>query len=112
MPSEEEISIDYFKNVKLAVARVLEAEAIENSNKLVKLKLSLGDREKTILAGIKNFYKPEELVGKKIIIVDNLKHAKLMGHESEGMLLAASDDEGNLTLLTVDKDIKEGSTIS
>ncbi|MCL5009751.1 MAG: methionine--tRNA ligase subunit beta [Candidatus Parvarchaeota archaeon] len=112
MPEEKEIDIDYFKKIKLVVGKVVSAESIENSNKLMKIRVSLGDREKTILAGIKNSYKPEELTGKKIIIIDNIKHAKLMGLESEGMLLAASDGEGNLSLLTVDNDIKEGSSIS
>jgi methionyl-tRNA synthetase len=112
MPSESEIDIDYFKGVRLVVGKVLTAEAIENSNKLLKIRVSFGDHEKTILSGIKNFYKPEDLIGKKIVVIDNLKPARLMSMESEGMLLAASDSEGNLSLLTVDRDVKEGSSIS
>ncbi len=108
----EEISIEHFKKIRLLVGKIVSAEVVENSNKLIKVRVSFGDREKTILAGIKNYYNPNELVGKKIVVVDNLKHAKLMGQESEGMLLAASDENGALSLLTVDKDIKEGSQVS
>ncbi len=110
--AKEEIDVDVFRKVDLKVAKVLSAEAVEKSNKLIKIRLSFGDHEKTILSGIRKDYSPEELVGKKIIVIDNLKPAKLMGLESQGMLLAASDDEGKISLLTVDRDIKEGSSIS
>lgn len=110
--AKEEIDIDYFRKVDLRVAKVLEAENVEKSNKLIKIKLSVGDHEKTILSGIRMNYTPEQLIGKKIIVIDNLKPASLMGLQSEGMLLAAGDDMGNISLLTVYEDIKEGSKIS
>ncbi len=109
---KEEIDIDYFRKVDLKVAKVIEAENVEKSNKLIKIKLSFGDHEKTILSGIRKDYSPQDLIGKKIIVIDNLKPAKLMGFESQGMLLAASDESGNISLLTVDKDIKEGSIVN
>lgn len=106
------IDIDYFEKLKIKVGKVVSAETMEKSGKLLKLKVSLGDREKTILSGIKKYYKPEELVGKKVVILDNLKSAKMLGVDSEGMVLAAMDDDGNLSLLSLDKDLKEGSEIS
>ena len=110
--TKEEIDIDSFKKIDLKVGKIIAAENVEKSNKLIKIKVSLGDGEKTILSGIRNQYTAEELVGKKIIIIDNLKPAKLMGLESQGMLLAAQDKDGKLALLTVDKDIEEGSSVS
>ncbi len=110
--TKEEIDIDSFKKIDLKVGKIIAAENVEKSNKLIKIKVSLGDGEKTILSGIRNQYTAEELLGKKIIIIDNLKPAKLMGLESQGMLLAAQDKGGKLALLTVDKDIEEGSSIS
>ncbi len=109
---EKRISIDEFFNVQLKVAKVLEAEAVEKSKKLLKLKIDIGEKKpRTLVAGLKEFYKPEELVGKYIIVVANLKPAKLMGIESNGMLLAAKDGE-NLALLTVEKPVKPGASIS
>jgi methionine--tRNA ligase beta chain len=106
------IDIEYFKKLKLKVGKILTAESVEKSNKLIKLTVSFGDKNKTILSGIKKFYTPESLINKKVVIVDNLKPAKLFGMDSEGMILAAIDDEGNLALLCPDKDLKEGSEVS
>jgi len=101
-----------FTKIDLRVAKIYEAEEVKKSKKLIKLQLDLGDLGKRqIVAGIKEYYTVEELLNKKIIIVANLKPAKLMGIESNGMLLAAKDGT-SLTLLSVDKDIKEGSKIS
>jgi methionyl-tRNA synthetase len=85
------IEIDDFKKVKMVVARVLEAEKVEKADKLLKLKIDTGDGTRTLVAGIALFYKPEDLIGRKIIIVKNLKPAKLRGILSQGMILAASD---------------------
>jgi len=85
------IEIEDFKKVQMVVARVLEAEKVEKADKLLKLKIDTGDGTRTLVAGIALFYKPEDLVGRKIIIVKNLKPAKLRGILSEGMILAASD---------------------
>jgi len=105
------ISIDDFKKIDLRVAKVLAAEKVPKSEKLIKLQISIGDEKRQIVAGIARHYEPENLVGKKIIVVANLQAAKLMGQESQGMLLAASDSDGNLTILTVAKDIAEGSSV-
>jgi methionyl-tRNA synthetase len=105
------IQYDYFSNIELKVATVLEASEIPKADKLVKLKVSLGTEERQIVAGIKLHYSPESLVGKQIVIVTNLEPRALRGEVSHGMLLAASDDEGNLSLITVDKLIKPGSQI-
>ncbi len=110
--SEKKIPIDEFFNVDLKVAKILEAEGIEKSRKLIKLKIDVGEESpRTLVAGLKEHYKPEELVGRYIIVVANLKPAKLMGIESNGMLLAAKDGE-NLALLTVEKPVKPGAKIS
>ena len=94
------------------MARVVSAEAVEKSNKLLKLTLEVGDETRQVVSGIAKYYAPEQLVGKTVILVANLKPAKLMGIVSEGMILAATDDKGNLALLTVDQDIASGSKIS
>ena len=109
---EEEIKIDDFKKVELRVARIMSAEPVPKADKLYKLELDLGYEHRTIVSGIREYYTPEEMVGKKIIVICNLKPAKLRGVESNGMLLAAESctDDG-LALLTVDQDIPVGSKI-
>jgi len=105
------IALDDFKKVSLRVAKVLAAERVPKSEKLLKIRISLGDSERQVVAGIAKHYEPEALVGRKIVVVANLKPAKLMGEISEGMILAASDESGNLTILTVSEDIVEGSIV-
>jgi methionyl-tRNA synthetase len=105
------ITIDDFKKVDLRVAKVIGAEAVPKSEKLIKMRISIGTEERQIVAGIAKHYKPEELIGEKIILVANLQPAKLMGNESNGMLLAASNSSGGLSILTLEKDIEEGSTV-
>jgi len=103
------ITIDDFAKIQLKVAEILEAEKVEKSNKLVKLQVTLGEDEKRqIVAGIGKAYSPEALVGRKIIIVTNLQPAKLMGIESQGMLLAASGKDGAPYLLTVSDEAQPG----
>ena len=94
VPAEELIDIEYFSKVKLRVALVESVEAVPKSKKLLKLQVNLGEQLGTrqVLSGISQFYTPESLVGKRVIIVSNLKPAKLMGLDSQGMLLAGSDD--------------------
>lgn len=103
--------IDYadFEKVDLRVAKIIEAEAVPKSSKLLRLKIDMGE-ERTLVAGVAKDYKPEDLVGKKIVIVANLKPTKLMGIESQGMLLAAETDNG-LTILSFEKDPKTGVRI-
>ncbi len=105
----QEISYEDFQKVDIKVAQIIEAAAIPKSNKLLKLKIDIGE-ERTIVAGIAKDYKPEELIGKKIAVIVNLKPAKVMGVESSGMLLAAETDDG-LTLLSFDGDAKTGAKI-
>ncbi|ADH59940.1 methionyl-tRNA synthetase [Thermoanaerobacter mathranii subsp. mathranii str. A3] len=114
--AKEEKKIDYitieeFAKIQLRVAEILEAERVEGSDKLIKMKLKVGEEIRQIVGGIGRHYAPKELVGKKIIIVYNLEPKKLMGIESQGMLLAASI-EGKMSLLTVDRDIESGAKIS
>lgn len=90
--------------------KVLEAEKIEGADKLLKLIVDLGNEKRQIVAGIAKHYTPDELVGKKIVVVANLKPAKLRGVESQGMLLAASIGD-ELCLITPEKDIKEGARV-
>jgi methionyl-tRNA synthetase len=104
-----EIEYDDFAKVDLRVARILAAEAVPKSSKLIRLRIDIGE-ERTIVAGIGKDYKPEELVGKSIVIVANLKPARLMGVESHGMLLATDSPEG-LTLLGFDREPKTGGKI-
>ncbi len=104
-----EIDYEEFSKVDLRVAKILEAEAVPKSSKLIKLKIDIGE-ERTIVAGIGKDYKPEELIGKTIVVVANLKPAKLMGVESHGMLLA-TDTEKGLTVLAFDREAKTGGKI-
>lgn len=106
---EELITIDYLDKIKLKVAKVLEAEKVEGSEKLLKLKVSLGTEERQIVAGLQKYYAPEELVGKNVVIVSNLKPAKLKGIESQGMVLAAGDDI--VKVITTDGDIQPGAEV-
>ena len=105
------ISIDEFRKIELKVATVKSAEPHPNADKLMVLQIDLGDEQRQICAGIRNQYTPEELVGKQIVVVANLEPAKLRGLESQGMLLAASD-EGRVIVLTPDKTVLPGAKIS
>ena len=109
-PDMAKISIDQFMEVDLRVAEVRAAERVPKSKKLMKLTVSTGDEERTIVAGIATKYTPEELVGRKIVIVANLQPAKLMGVESNGMVLAASLD-GEPSLLSVDAGVPAGTKV-
>ncbi len=110
-------TFDDFMKVKLKVAEITQAEPHPNADKLLKLQLKVGDRTKQICAGIKAWYNPEDLVGKRIIIVDNLEPRKLRGEMSEGMLLAMHDDLGEggaerVLLITTDlPDAASGSDV-
>ena len=105
------ITIDDFRKVELKVATVKSAEFHPNADRLLVLNVDLGPEERQICAGIRSSYTPEELVGKQIIVVANLETAKLRGVESQGMLLAASDD-GRVIILTPEKPVQAGAKIS
>jgi methionyl-tRNA synthetase len=101
-PSSERISIEDFMKVELRTAKVLTAERVEKSKKLLKLSVDVGTEQRTLVAGIAEAYEPEALIGKTVVIVFNLKPAKLMGIESNGMVLAASPDGGKPTVVSFD----------
>ena len=107
----ERISIDDFMKVDLRVAKVLAAEKVPNSRKLVKLSVDVGTEQRTLVAGIAEAYEPDALVGRTIVIVFNLKPAKLMGIESNGMVLAGSPEGGKPTLVGFDQDVPPGSRV-
>ncbi|HVJ28606.1 MAG TPA: methionine--tRNA ligase [Vicinamibacterales bacterium] len=111
VPGADKISIDDFMKVDLRVAKVLTAEKVPNSRKLVKLSIDLGTEQRTLVAGIAEAYEPEQLVGRTIVMVFNLKPAKLMGIESNGMVLAASPDGGKPTLVGFDTEIPPGTRV-
>ncbi|NLZ47507.1 MAG: methionine--tRNA ligase [Clostridiales bacterium] len=111
-PLKEEITIEDFEKIDLRVAKVLECEPIKGAKKLLKLKVDLGGEVRQVVSGIAQYYKPEDLVGKSIILVANLKPVKLRGELSQGMILAASDDEDSkLFVATIDGDLPTGSQV-
>ncbi len=105
------ITFDQFKQIDLRVAKVLTAEKVEKTDKLLRLEVDLDGEKRQIIAGVAQHVDMETLPGKKIIVVANLEPAKIRGLESQGMLLAAEGDNGELALLTVDKDISSGAKI-
>jgi methionyl-tRNA synthetase len=105
------ITIDDFKKIDLRVAKIIEAERIENTDKLLKLKVTLGIEERQLVAGIAQDYPPEELIGKQLIVVTNLEPATIRGVQSQGMLLAATS-EGKIILATMDKEADPGSKLT
>jgi len=105
------ISIEDFKKAELKIAKILSAERVEGSEKLIKLKVSLGEEERQIVAGIGKAYEPEALVGKEIVVVANLEPRTMMGIESQGMLLAASEGDGLPVLLVPEREITPGSSV-
>ncbi|NLC52775.1 MAG: methionine--tRNA ligase [Firmicutes bacterium] len=107
---QEQITIDEFAKIQLRVAKVLAAEKIEGADKLLRLQVRLGSEERQIVAGIARYYQPEELVGKEIVIVANLKPAKLRGVLSQGMILAAGDGD-NLALVVPEKTVGDGAEV-
>ncbi|MBD5637231.1 methionine--tRNA ligase [Clostridium botulinum] len=111
-PIKEEITIDDFEKIDLRVAKVLECEPIKGAKKLLKLKVSLGGEERQVVSGIAKYYKPEDLIGKKVVLVVNLKPVKLRGELSQGMILAAStEDDSELFVASIDGDIEEGNIV-
>ncbi|MEH7416749.1 methionine--tRNA ligase [Neobacillus drentensis] len=105
-----EISIDDFMKVDLRVAEVIQAEPVKKADKLLKLQLDLGYEKRQVVSGIAQYYKPEELVGRKVICITNLKPVKLRGELSQGMILAGSQD-GQLSIATVDQTLPNGSKV-
>ena len=105
------INFDEFKKVDLRVAKIISAEVVEGSEKLLKLQVDLGEEKRQIIAGIAKQYKPEELIGCEIVVVANLEPRVLFGLESQGMLLAAAGESGPV-LLRPDSDVLPGTRVS
>jgi methionyl-tRNA synthetase len=105
------MTIEDFLKVELRVAKILEAERVPSSKRLIKMLVDVGSERRTIVAGIAEAYTPEALVGRSIVLVANLKPAKVMGIESNGMLLAASPDSGIPTIVTFEKDPQPGTRV-
>ena len=112
-PATDTISFDEFVKIKLRVGKVIEASEHPNADKLLVLKVDLGDEQRQICAGLKGHYTPEELVGKNLILVANLAPRRMRGLESQGMLLAASTpDHEQVIVITTDAAIAPGSSVS
>ncbi len=108
---KEPIEIDDFAKIQLKIALVTACEKVEKSKKLLKLTVKVGEETRTVVSGIAQFYQPEELIGKKLAMITNLKPCKLCGIESQGMIVCAEDSQGNIAYLTPEKDIDDGSQI-
>ncbi len=118
IPLKPTISFDEFAKVDLRVGTIISADDLENSNKLIKLVVDIGIEKRQIIAGVKKFYRVEDLVGRQVVIVANLVAKSLAGYESEGMLLAASSEDGGLDSLAVrpvillpEKAVSDGTSI-
>jgi methionyl-tRNA synthetase len=109
--AKPQIEFDDFTKVELKVALVTACEKVEKSKKLLKLTVKLGEETRTVVSGIALAYAPEDLIGKKLVMVTNLKPAKLCGIVSEGMIICAENQEGKLAFLTPEKDIEDGSQV-
>lgn len=109
---KQDISIEEFDKMQLQMGEIISCEAVSNSKKLLCSQVQVNERTLQIVSGIKNYYTPEEMVGKKVVVITNLVPVKLAGELSEGMLLCAEDFDGNLALLTAEKDMPAGAMIS
>jgi len=107
----EEITFDEFQKIDLRIGKIIEASAVPESKKLIKILVDFGSEKRQAVAGLLKYYKPEELVGKKCVFLLNLQRRILAGLESQCMVLAAEDEAGNVTVLQPEKDIVEGSKI-
>lgn len=105
------LTIDDFARLDLRIATVVQAEAHPNADRLLKLQIDLGSERRQLVAGIASWYRPEDLIGRRIVVVTNLKPARLRGELSQGMLLAASDGE-TVSILRPDQDLPPGSRVS
>lgn len=106
------ISIDDFRNLELRVATITAVSPHPNADRLLVLQIDLGSEQRQLVAGIRAHYQPKDLVGKQIIVVANLQPATLRGVQSQGMLLAASDDQGRLAIVSPERPIANGASVS
>ncbi|MBI3631872.1 MAG: methionine--tRNA ligase subunit beta [Candidatus Vogelbacteria bacterium] len=105
------ISFDDFSRIDLRVGTIISADDLEESNKLIKLVVDIGIEKRQIIAGVKKYYKVEDLVGKQVLIIANLESKSLAGYESQGMLLAANNEEGGPVILMPEKEVVDGAII-
>jgi len=112
MKVESFVSIDEFRKMDLRIAKVLSAERVPKTDKLLKLEIDIGDERRTIVAGIAEVYSPEELIGKEVVVIANLEPAKIKGIVSQGMLLAAIDRDGKPVILRPERDVDPGSKVT
>ena len=108
---KEKISFDDFMKLQIQLGKIIECEAVPKSKKLLCSKVQIGSQIRQIVSGIKNWYTPEEMVGKTVTVLVNLEPKKIAGVMSEGMILCAEDNEGNLSLVTSEKTLKPGAEI-
>ncbi|MCR5404883.1 MAG: methionine--tRNA ligase [Butyrivibrio sp.] len=111
LPAKEEITYDQFGAMQFQIGEIIECKAVEKSKKLLCSQVRIGSQVKQIVSGIRKYYSPEEMVGKKVMVLVNLKPARLAGVLSEGMLLCAEDADGNLALMTPEKDMPSGAEV-
>ncbi|MCL2358558.1 hypothetical protein [Candidatus Bathycorpusculum sp.] len=107
----EEITFDYFGKLDLQIGKIIEAEPIPESKKLIKIQVDFGSETRQCIAGLLKFYKPDELAGKKCVFLLNLQRRMIAGYESQCMILAAEDETGNVSILQPQIDLAEGSKI-
>ena len=108
---KEEVTIDDFGKLQIQVGEVISCEAVKKSKKLLCSQVKIGSQTRQILSGIKQWYTPEEMVGKKVLVITNLKPAKLAGLESQGMILCAEDDQGRLSLVRPEGEVSCGAEV-
>jgi methionyl-tRNA synthetase len=107
----EEITFDYFEKLDLRIGKIVEATQVPESKKLIKILVDFGEEKRQAVTGLLRYYKPEELVGKKCAFLLNLQRRMIAGIESQCMVLAAEDSEGNVSVLQPEKNVAEGSKI-
>ena len=107
-----EISFEEFQKLDLRIGKITEANQIPSSRNLIRIMVDFGTEKKQAVAGLLQWYQPQDLVGKKCVFILNLRKRTVMGVESQCMVLAAEDEEGNVTVLQPEKDVAEGSRIS
>jgi methionyl-tRNA synthetase len=106
-----EITLEEFQKLDLRIGKITEANQIPNSRNLIRIMVDFATEKRQAIAGLLQWYKPQDLLGKKCVFILNLKKRKVMGVESQCMILAAEDNEGNVTVLQPEKDVTEGSKI-
>ncbi len=111
-PLKEEITIEDFEKIDMRVVKVLSCEPVKGAKKLLKLKVDIAGEERQVISGVAQFYKPEDLIGKYVILVANLKPVTLRGELSQGMIIAASsDDDSKLFTATIEGELPTGSQV-